>query len=91
MYDNDFDLSPAAASSTWTVEDIDELNWAETMLRRGGVIVESRLGESDEGHSWCIFCRVESGAVLAHFAKIDGAYIGRLARSRRNYRYAPNH
>ena len=38
--------------------------------------IEISCGISDEGDPWCVSSRIEISKVLAHFARIDGTYVG---------------
>jgi hypothetical protein len=48
----------------------------EALSRRGGMSSEIADGLGEDGDPWTVFCHAETGEVLAHFARIDGGYIG---------------
>jgi hypothetical protein len=60
----------------WTESETKELAHTETRLQLAGLRVELDVGVSDEGDPWCVVCRRGGNEVLAHFARIDGSYIG---------------
>jgi hypothetical protein len=69
------DLAHNRALIPWTDEEIQEFHRLEILLRRAGVNSDFEHDCADEGDPWCVVCRQESGAILAHFARIEGTYI----------------
>jgi hypothetical protein len=63
----------------WTEQEMDEFCRIEMILQHA----ELEFGASDEGDPWCALCDAITGAVLAHFARIDGTYVGDWAGLRR--------
>ena len=71
-------LSPAQKveyRQSWTNQELAEFYRVVDVLARSGVAVEAEGGISDEGDPWFVFARSETGAIVAHFARIDGAFI----------------
>jgi len=68
-------LAQKRALIPWTKQEIEEFHRLEIVLRRAGVNSEFEHNYADEGDPWCLVCRQGSGAVLAHFARIDDIYI----------------
>lgn len=66
---------PAPRSRDWSNQEIAEFYRAEASLGRAGVSVETDRGLSDEGDPWLVFCRVDTGDVILHIARLDGEYI----------------
>ena len=60
----------------WSKQDVSELRRIERVLQVAGLTTEISYGLSDEGDPWCVICRMGSSEVLAHFARIDGTYVG---------------
>jgi len=60
----------------WTEQEVIELRRVQSALQRAGVVTDTNFGLSDEGDPWCVICRMGSPEVLAHFARIDGSYVG---------------
>jgi hypothetical protein len=69
-------LGQATVALTWGEERLRELCRLRAVLERAGIKSELELGLSDEGDPWCVFYRPRVDRVLAHFALIDGEYIG---------------
>ena len=59
----------------WANEELAELYRVVDILSRAGIKVETETGLSDEGDPWFVFCRTDTGEVIAHFARIDGQFI----------------
>jgi hypothetical protein len=59
----------------WTNEELAELYRVVEILGRAGLAVETDTGMSDEGDPWFVFCRRDSGEVIAHFARIGGHFV----------------
>jgi len=59
----------------WTKNDFARLQRAAGALRYLGRALETDGGMTDEGEPWFVICHAESGEVIAHFARINGAYI----------------
>src|SRR5271165_2418105 len=62
-------------SADWTNSELAEFYRAEGSLIRAGIPVETDRGLTDEGHPWFVFCRLDSGDVILHFARLDGGYL----------------
>lgn len=59
----------------WTNEELAELYRVVDILARAGLATETDMGLSDEGDPWFVFCRADTGDVIAHFARIDGQFV----------------
>ncbi len=59
----------------WTNQDIADFYRAVDILRNAGLNTEVDSGTTDEGDPWFVFIRPENGDVIAHFARVDGAFI----------------
>lgn len=59
----------------WNNQEIAEFHRAVDALARVGFQVETDRGLTDEGEPWFVFARPEGGEVIAHFARLDGAFI----------------
>ncbi|HIJ38342.1 MAG TPA: hypothetical protein HPP80_05525 [Rhodospirillaceae bacterium] len=59
----------------WTNDEVAELYRVVDILGRAGLKVETDMGMSDEGDPWFVFCRADTGDVIAHFARIDGQFV----------------
>lgn len=59
----------------WTNDELAELYRVVDILARAGLAVETETGLSDEGDPWFIFCRADTGDVIAHFARIDDHFV----------------
>jgi hypothetical protein len=68
-------FKPASQSRDWNNQELAELYRVEASLIRCGISVETERGLSDEGDPWFVFCRVDTGDVIIHFAHIDGDYV----------------
>jgi len=62
-------------SKDWSQQDLAEFFRIEGALVQGGLQIETARGVSDEGEPWFIFCRVDNGEPVAHFALIEGQYV----------------
>ena len=60
----------------WTDQELSELRRVERVLQLADLAIEISCGLSDEGDPWCVISRMGSSKVLAHFARIDGTYVG---------------
>jgi len=60
----------------WSDEELSELRRVERVLQLADLAIEINCGLSDEGDPWCVISRRGSNKVLAHFARIDGTYVG---------------
>jgi hypothetical protein len=60
----------------WSEQEVSELRRIARVLQRAGLATEISYGLSDEGDPWCVICQMGSITVLAHFARIDGSYVG---------------
>jgi hypothetical protein len=67
--------SRAKGPQPWTNDELAELYRVVEILGRAGLAVETDMGLSDEGDPWFVFCRGDSGDVIAHFARIDGQFV----------------
>ena len=74
--------------SRWTNQELAEFYRVSEILSRSGLNVETESGLSDEGDPWLAFARVDSGEVVAHFARIDGVFIAASAVTQEIYRGA---
>ena len=63
------------AEKFWTNQDIADFYRAVDILRNAGLNTEVDSGTTDEGDPWFVFIRPENGDVIAHFARVDGAFI----------------
>ena len=59
----------------WTQEELAQFYRVEAALIRSGLSVDVDRGVSDEGDPWFIFCRQDTGEVIAHFARIRDQYV----------------
>ncbi len=59
----------------WTNQELAELFRVADILKEAGLPIETDSGLSDEGDPWFVFCRTDSGDVVAHFARIDGEVV----------------
>jgi hypothetical protein len=59
----------------WSKRELDHFQRAANVLLDAGMAVETDAGVSDEGDPWFVFCDVDSGDVLAHFAKLRGTFV----------------
>ena len=59
----------------WANDELAELYRVVDILSRAGITVETEIGLSDEGDPWFVFCRTDTGEVIAHFARIDGQFV----------------
>ena len=60
----------------WSDQELNELRRVERVLQLADLAIEINCGLSDEGDPWCVISRRGSNKVLAHFARIDGTYVG---------------
>lgn len=65
----------ASGPQPWTNDELAELYRVVEILGRAGLLVETEMGLSDEGDPWFVFCRRDSGDVIAHFARIGGNFV----------------
>ncbi len=63
------------ASRDWSSQELAEFYRVESALMQAGLALESERGLSDEGEPWFVFCRVDTGEVFIHFARVDGVYV----------------
>jgi len=59
----------------WRNQEIAEFHRAVDALSQAGFQVETDRGLTDEGEPWFVFARPDSGEVIAHFARLDGAFV----------------
>ena len=59
----------------WTKHELAHFHRIESALRAAGLRVEMDSGVTDEGEPWFVFFDVESGDVVAHFARISRTYV----------------
>ena len=59
----------------WTSDDLAQLHRTASVLRYLGRPLEADGGMTDEGEPWFAIYHAQSGEVVTHFARIDGAYI----------------
>jgi hypothetical protein len=62
--------------ASWSDQEVSELRLVERALQFADLTFEISCGLSDEGDPWCVASRIGSNKVLAHFARIDGTYLG---------------
>lgn len=60
----------------WSKHELALFHRAVGLLWEAGVSVETDGGVTDEGEPWFVFCDAESGDVVGHFARVNGAYVG---------------
>ena len=60
----------------WSDQELSELRRVERVLQLADLAIEISCGLSDEGDPWCVISRMGSSKVLAHFARIEGTYVG---------------
>jgi hypothetical protein len=60
----------------WSDKELSELRRVERALQLADLAIEMSCGLSDEGDPWCVIFRMGSNKVLAHFARINGTYVG---------------
>jgi len=78
----------AKGSKPWTNDELAELYRVVDILARAGLVVETDLGLSDEGDPWFVFCRADTGDVIAHFARIDGQFVAASVAVDKTYKGA---
>jgi len=69
-------IGPPSIALVWGEEGLRDLCRLHVLLGKAGISSEVEFGLSDEGEPWCVFCRRRSDRILAHFALIDGGFIG---------------
>jgi hypothetical protein len=72
-------------TGSWTQLELAEFRHIGSLIRKVGARAAIDYGLSDEGDPWCVICVDEN--VVAHFARIDGTYVGSwngLTRARRD-------
>jgi hypothetical protein len=57
------------------MQQLKQFQYVARQFSHAGMSVRVEIGLSDEGDPWSVFSCTKSGAVLAHFARIDGTYI----------------
>ncbi|MBX3539244.1 MAG: hypothetical protein KF735_16495 [Chelatococcus sp.] len=62
-------------SNDWSNQELAEFYRVEASLVQAGLLVDTDRGITDENEPWFVFCNSESGDVIIHFARIDGAYV----------------
>lgn len=72
----------------WTNDELAELYRVVDILGRAGLAVDTELGLSDEGDPWFVFCRRDTGDVVAHFARISGQFLAASVAVDETYRGA---
>lgn len=65
----------AKGPQPWTNDELAELYRVVEILGNAGLQVETEMGLSDEGDPWFVFCRRDTGDVIAHFARIGGNFV----------------
>ena len=63
------------ASRDWSSQELAEFYRVESALLQAGLALEGDRGLTDEGDPWFVFCRVDTGEVFIHFARVDGWYV----------------
>jgi len=66
---------PSPQSRDWSNQELAEFYRVEASLIRGGLLIDTDRGLSDEGDPWFVFCHRETSEVIVHFARIDGYYV----------------
>lgn len=61
--------------ASWSNQELAELFRVAEILKDAGLPIETDSGLSDEGDPWFVFCRSDSGDVIAHFARVDGEIV----------------
>ena len=59
----------------WLKHELSDFHRVGNVLWSAGLRVEIDSGVTDEGEPWFGFFEVESGEVVAHFARISGKYV----------------
>jgi hypothetical protein len=59
----------------WSDYELGHLHRAARLMWSGGLPIGTDCGVTDEGDPWFVFCDVESGDVIAHFARIGTKYV----------------
>jgi len=77
-----------AGPQPWTNDELAELYRVVEILGRAGLSVETDMGMSDEGDPWFVFCRRDTGDVIAHFARIAGSFVASSIAVDETYRGA---
>ena len=67
---------PKPKKEAWDNQDIANFYRAVDILKKAGLNTEVDSGVTDEGDPWFVFIRPETGDVIAHFAHVDGFFIG---------------
>ena len=62
-------------SNDWSNQELAEFYRVESSLVQAGLLVDTDRGITDENEPWFVFCNADSGEVIIHFARIDGAYV----------------
>ncbi|MBS7699044.1 MULTISPECIES: hypothetical protein [unclassified Chelatococcus] len=62
-------------SNDWSNQELAEFYRVEASLVQAGLLVDTDRGITDENEPWFVFCNSETGDVIIHFARIDGAYV----------------
>ena len=70
----------------WTNDELAELYRVVDILARAGLKIETDIGMSDDGDPWLVFCRADTGDVIAHFARIDGQFVAASVAVDQTYR-----
>lgn len=59
----------------WGRQEVAEFYRVRDILSKSGIALDTEQGFSDEGDPWFVFCRSDTGDVVAHFARIDDLYV----------------
>lgn len=62
-------------SRDWSNQELAEFYRVESSLVQAGLKVDTDRGLTDENEPWFVFCNSDTGEVIIHFARIDGAYV----------------
>ncbi|CAH1660798.1 conserved hypothetical protein [Hyphomicrobiales bacterium] len=66
-------------SNDWSNQELAEFYRVEASLVQAGLLIDTDRGITDENEPWFVFCNSETGDVIIHFARIDGAYMAASA------------
>lgn len=61
-----------AHQQRWSSQELAQFRRVFDALWDAGLCLETDSGMTDEGEPWFVFCDVNSGEVVAHFARISG-------------------
>jgi hypothetical protein len=70
-----FSADMRARQRGWSKHELGHLHRAAKLMWAGGLSIGTDCGVTDEGDPWFVFCDVESGEIVAHFARIGIKYV----------------